>query len=72
MDGTGRRHKCGLSAASDEVVRLARANGGDAPLNARMAALVETDPRPRTAGLLRAVYKASEAYPATRARPTMR
>jgi hypothetical protein len=35
-------------------MRLARAHGGDAPLNARLAQLVETDPQPRSGAALRA------------------
>lgn len=43
-----------VDALCGEVVRLARAHGGQAPLNARLQALVETDPRPRSAQALRA------------------
>ncbi|MFY9512541.1 MAG: ketopantoate reductase C-terminal domain-containing protein, partial [Rubrivivax sp.] len=48
----GRRTE--VDAFCGEVVRLARKQGGDAPLNARIAALVETDPRPRSGKALRA------------------
>jgi 2-dehydropantoate 2-reductase len=48
----GRRTE--VDALCGEVVRLARAHGGEAPLNARMAALVEGDPRPRSPRELRA------------------
>lgn len=49
----GRRTE--VDALCDEVVRLARANGTDAPLNERIARLVETDPRPRSGAALRAL-----------------
>jgi 2-dehydropantoate 2-reductase len=48
----GRRTE--VDAFCGEVQRLARAHGGDAPLNARIALLVETDPRPRSGRALRA------------------
>lgn len=48
----GRRTE--VDALCGEVVRLARAHGRDAPLNARIAELVERDPRPRSGAALRA------------------
>jgi len=48
----GRRTE--IDALCGEVVRLARANGVDAPLNERIARLVETDSRPRSGAALRA------------------
>ena len=48
----GRRTE--VDALCGEVVRLARAHGGDAPLNARIAALVEGTPRPQGGRALRA------------------
>ncbi len=46
--------KTEVDAFCGEVARLARSNGRDAPLNLRMAALVEADPRPRSGKALRA------------------
>jgi 2-dehydropantoate 2-reductase len=46
--------KTEIDAFCGEVVRLARAHGLDAPLNARIQRLVETDPRPRSGKALRA------------------
>lgn len=43
-----------IDAFCGEVVRLARANGLDAPLNAKIQRLVETDSRPRSGRALRA------------------
>lgn len=43
-----------VDAFCGEVVRLARAHGLQAPLNARLKALVEADPRPRSGRALRA------------------
>jgi len=48
----GRRTE--VDALCGEVVRLAQAAGGRAPLNERIGALVENDPRPRGARELRA------------------
>lgn len=48
----GRRTE--IDALCGEVVRLARAHGLDAPLNARVQRLVETDPRPVGGRALRA------------------
>ena len=48
----GRRTE--VDAFCGEVQRLARSHGGDAPLNARIAQLVESDPRPRSGRALRA------------------
>jgi 2-dehydropantoate 2-reductase len=48
----GRRTE--VDAFCGEVQRLARAHGGDAPLNARIAHLIDTDPRPRSGRALRA------------------
>jgi len=48
----GRRTE--VDAFCGAVVRLARAHGTEAPLNARIAELVETDPRPRSGKALRA------------------
>jgi 2-dehydropantoate 2-reductase len=47
----GRRTE--VDAFCGEVQRLARAHGGDAPLNAHIAQLIETDPRPRSGRALR-------------------
>ena len=47
----GRRTE--VDAFCGEVQRLARSHGGDAPLNARIAQLVESDPRPRSGRALR-------------------
>ncbi len=43
-----------IDAFCGEVVRLARSHGRDAPVNARLQDLVETDPRPRSGKALRA------------------
>lgn len=43
-----------VDAFCGEVVRLAQAHGGTAPLNQRIAQIVETDPRPRSGRALRA------------------
>jgi len=43
-----------VDAFCGEVVRLARAHGLPAPLNAKIQQLVETDPRPRSGAALRA------------------
>lgn len=48
----GRRTE--IDAFCGEVVRLAQAHGLQAPLNARLQRLVETDPRPRSGKALRA------------------
>ncbi len=53
-DDLARGRRTEVDALCGEVVRLARAHGGDAPLNARLAHLVETDPRPRSGAALRA------------------
>jgi 2-dehydropantoate 2-reductase len=46
--------KTEVDAFCGEVQRLAQAHGGSAPLNTRIAALVEADPRPRSGRALRA------------------
>jgi 2-dehydropantoate 2-reductase len=48
----GRRTE--VDAFCGEVVRLARVHGGNAPLNAHLAEIVETDPSPRSGKALRA------------------
>jgi 2-dehydropantoate 2-reductase len=48
----GRRTE--IDALCGEVVRLARAHGREAPLNAAMQRLVQTDPSPRSGAALRA------------------
>jgi len=48
----GRRTE--IDALCGEVVRLARAHGREAPLNAAMQRLVESDPKPRSGAALRA------------------
>ncbi len=53
-DDLARGRPTEIDALCGEVVRLARAHGRDAPLNARMRDLVETDPRPRSGRMLRA------------------
>jgi 2-dehydropantoate 2-reductase len=47
-DDVTRGRRTEIDALCGEVVRLARAHGLDAPLNARMAQLVEGDPRRRS------------------------
>jgi 2-dehydropantoate 2-reductase len=51
----GRRTE--VDALCGEVVLLARSQGRDAPLNARIAELVERDPRPRSGAALRAALR---------------
>jgi 2-dehydropantoate 2-reductase len=46
--------KTEIDAFCGEVVRLARAHGRQAPLNARIGQIVEADPRPRSGAQLRA------------------
>ena len=53
-DDLARGRPTEVDAFCGEVVRLARRHGGDAPLNARIQQLVETDPRPRSGRALRA------------------
>jgi 2-dehydropantoate 2-reductase len=52
--------KTEIDALCGEVVRLAASIGRQAPLNARMVQLVETDPRPRSGA---ALWKALSAGP---------
>jgi 2-dehydropantoate 2-reductase len=47
----GRRTE--VDAFCGEVLRLARAHGGDAPINARIAQMIEDDPKPRSGPALR-------------------
>ncbi len=53
-DDLARGRPTEVDALCGEVVRLARAHGLRAPLNARLQQLVETDPRPRSGRALRA------------------
>ncbi len=53
-DDLARGRPTEVDALCGEVVRLARAHGLDAPLNARLQQLVEADPRPRSGRALRA------------------
>ena len=52
-DDLARGRTTEVDAFCGEVVRLARAHGLDAPLNAKIQRLVETDPRPRSGRALR-------------------
>jgi len=53
-DDLARGRKTEVDSFCGEVVRLARAHGLDAPLNERLARIVEADPRPRSGPALRA------------------
>jgi 2-dehydropantoate 2-reductase len=53
-DDLARGRPTEIDAFCGEVVRLARAHGLDAPLNAAIQRLVEADPRPRSGKALRA------------------
>jgi 2-dehydropantoate 2-reductase len=53
-DDLARGRPTEVDALCGEVVRLARAQGREAPLNRRIQRLVETDPRPRSGRALRA------------------